>query len=225
MDKPFSEELVTGNSKPKFNLFLLIFVIIITLILVIIIIVLAVKLSKKSKDYKDIKKELNDLKTKNEQLTDQYKAQNNTLNNIFQIFQNLISATNLTNDKIDKEKYSNIMEQVKIKIQNLDDGTYDFVTNEKESFETGFHVDFETPSRNSSNYYSEAEFDDIVYKLSCLYGRNVHINYYENYPHISYYCENRDFAFAMGALFNQKYIWDWEKMEDIPNPFFMPDFF
>ena len=231
MDKPFSEELVTGNSKPKFNLFLLIFVIIITLILVIIIIVLAVKLSKKTKDYKDIKNDFDKLKKESDvmkkynQLSDQYKAQNNTLNDIFHIFQNLISATNITNNKIDKEKYSNIMKQVKNKIQNLEEGTYDFVTGKKESFNTGFHVDFETPSRNSSNYYNETEFDDIVYKLSCLYGRNVHINYYENIPHISYYCEDRDFAFAMGALFNQKYIWDWQKMEDIPNPFFMEDFF
>ena len=218
MDKPFTEELVTGNSKPKINLFLLIFVVLITIILIIIIIVLAVKLNKKSNDYKDIKKELNNL-------VDQYKAQNNTLNDIFHIFQNLISATNITHNKIDKNNYLNVMDQVKLKIKNLEEGTYDFVTDKKESFKTGFHVDFETPSRNSSNYYNETEFDDIVYKLSCLFGRDVHINYYEKIPHISYYCENRDFAFAMGALFNQRYIWDWKKMEDIPNPFFMSDFF
>ena len=218
MDKPFTEELVTGNSKPKINLFLLIFVVLITIILIIIIIVLAVKLNKKSNDYKDIKKELNNL-------VDQYKAQNNTLNDIFHIFQNLISATNITHNKIDKNNYLNVMDQVKLKIKNLEEGTYDFVTDKKESFKTGFHVDFETPSRNSSNYYNETEFDDIVYKLSCLFGRDVHINYYEKIPHISYYCENRDFAFAMGALFNQRYIREKKKMEDIPNPFFMSDFF
>ena len=218
MENQFSEELVTGKPRTKNNIFLLIFIIVITIILIIIIILLSVELSNKSKDYKDIKKELSNL-------VDQYKAQNNTLNDIFHIFQNLISATNITHNKIDKNNYLNVMDQVKLKIKNLEEGTYDFVTDKKETFKTGFHVDFETPSRNSSNYYNETEFDDIVYKLSCLFGRDVHINYYEKIPHISYYCENRDFAFAMGALFNQRYIWDWKKMEDIPNPFFMPDFF
>ena len=233
MENQFSEELVTGKPRTKINLFLLIFIIVITIILIIIIIVLSVELSNKSKDYKDIKKELNDLKDnynfqieENKRIKSQYKSQNNTLNDIFHIFQKVISTTNITHNSINKEDYSKVMEKIKLKIKNYEnDRTYDFVTDNIEEFSTGFHVDFETPSRNSTNYYTENEYDDIVYKLSCLFGRNVHINYYDKIPHVSYYCENRDFAFAMGALFNQKYIWDWKKKEDIPNPFFLPDFF
>ena len=211
MDNQFSEELVTGNHKTKINLYLLIFLSLIIIILIIIIIVLSVKLNNKSKDHKDLKRK--------------YESQNNTLNDIFHTFQNLISATNITHNNINRDNYIKVMEKVREKVKNLEEGTYDFVTNQKESFKTGFHVDFETPSRNSTNYYNEIEYDDIVYKLSCLFGRDVHINYYEKIPHISYYCEDRNFAFAMGALFNQRYIWDWKAFKDIPNPFFLPDFF
>ena len=118
-----------------------------------------------------------------------------------------------------------LFQKLKSKIKNLEEGTYDFVTGVKETFNKGFHVDFETPSRSYKNYYSEEEYDDIVYKLSCLFGRNMHINFYENIPHISYYCEDKNLSFAMGALFNQRYIWDWKEFKDIPNPFFLPDFF
>ena len=226
MDKPFSEELVTGNNKSKINLYLLIFLILIVIIFIIIIIVLSVKLSNKSDDYDDVKKQLNTLIEENNQIKTQYKIQNNTLNDIFHVFQDLISKTEISNNDIPKEKYSNVMATVKSKIEKFEgEGTYDFVTEKKETFTTGFHIDFETPSRNSENAYTEEEYDDLVYKLSCIYGRNMHINYYENIPHISFYCEDRNIAFAMGALFNQKNIWDWEKFEDVPNPFYLPDFF
>ena len=215
--KPFSEELIAGNPK-KINLYLLIFTILIAIILIIIIIVLSVKLNNKSKDNEDIKKQLNFLEEK-------YKRQNNTLNEIFHVFQTLISKTNITHNNIYKDDYSNVISKVESKIKNLEEGTYDFVTGVKETFNKGFHVDFETPSRSYKNYYSEEEYDDIVYKLSCLFGRNMHINFYENIPHISYYCEDKNLSFAMGALFNQRYIWDWKEFKDIPNPFFLPDFF
>lgn len=220
MENQFSEEL-TGSPRPKINLFLLIFGIVIIIVLIIICIVLAVKLNELS----DLKNKYDSQIEENKQIKSQYKSQNDTLNDIFHIFQKIISTTNITHPSINKENYSKVMEKVKSKIQNFKNGTYDFITDQEEKFSTGFHVDFETPSRNSSNYYSESEYDDMVYKLSCLFGRNVHINYYDNISHISYYCKDRDFAFSMGALFNQKFIWDWKEAKDIPNPFFFPEYF
>ena len=104
--KPFSEELIAGNPK-KINLYLLIFTILIAIILIIIIIVLSVKLNNKSKDNEDIKKQLNSLE-------DKYKRQNNTLNEIFHVFQTLISKTNITHNNINKDDYSNVISKVEI---------------------------------------------------------------------------------------------------------------
>ena len=210
MDNQFSEELTTGNSKTKINLFLFIFLILIIIILIIIVIVLSVKLNNKSTDNKDLK--------------NKYKNQNNTLNDIFHNLQNLISTTNITHDNIHKENYTKVREKVKSAI-TLDEGTYDFVYLNNVSYEKGYSVIFETPSRNAENYYTEKEYDDMVYKLSCLFGKNAHIAVYENNPHISFYIEDKNLSFSMAALFNQKTIWDWEISEDVPNPFYMPDFY
>ena len=210
MEKEFSEELTTRNQKPKINLYLLIISISIIVILIVIIIVLSIKLNNKSDDYDDLK--------------NKYENQNKTLNGIFQTFQNLISTTNITHSDILKENFTKVREKVKSAI-SLEEGTYDFVSLDSETFDKGYSVIFETPSRNAENYYSEDEYDNMVYKLSCLFGKNAHIAVYENNPHISFYIEDKNLSFSMAALFNQKTIWDWEVSEDIPNPFYMPDFY
>ena len=210
MDDQFSEELTTKNHNTKINLYLLFVAILIIIILIVIVIILSIKLSNNSIDYKELKIK--------------YETQNKTLNDIFLTFQNLISKTNITHNNIHKENYKKVREKVKSAI-TLKEGTYDFVSLNNENFEKGYSVIFETPSRNSENYYSENEYDDMVYKLSCLFGKNAHIAVYENNPHISFYIEDKKLSFSMAALFNQKTIWDWKASEDIPNPFHIPDFY
>ena len=210
MDNQFKEELITGNPKTKSSLYLTIIFFLIIISLIITVIVLSIKLNNKSDDYKD--------------LENKYKNQNNTLNDIFHIIQNLISTTNITHNSINRDNYINVREQVKSAI-TLNEGTYDIASLKNVSYEKGYSVIFETPSRNSENYYSQEEYDNMVYKLSCLFGINAHIAVYENNPHISFYIEDKNLSFSMAALFNQKTIWDWEVSEDIPNPFYMPDFY
>ena len=76
--------------------------------------------------------------------------------------------------------------------------TLDIVTYDK-----GYSVSFETYSRNSENAYTNEEYDDIVYKLSCIFGVNANVGVYGNNPHISFYVEDKNLALAIAALFNQ----------------------
>ena len=68
--------------------------------------------------------------------------QNNTLNDIFHVFQELISSTEISYEKINKENYEDVSNKVKSKIGDyLKDGTYDLISGQEEKFDTGFHVD------------------------------------------------------------------------------------
>ena len=100
MDNQFTEELTSHNTKKNFNIYLLIITILILIISISVIIVLVIKLNNKTKNYDEIKEELQTIKN-------DYSKQNDTLNDIFKVFQNLISITNITNNQIQKENYIN----------------------------------------------------------------------------------------------------------------------
>ena len=217
MDNQFTEELTSHNTKKNFNIYLLIITILILIISISVIIVLVIKLNNKTKNYDEIKEELQTIKN-------DYSKQNDTLNDIFKVFQNLISITNITNNQIQKENYINVKKVVE-STKGFKDGTYDFVTKQPLSFAEGYQVAFETFSRNSENFYSDEEYDNIVYKLSCLIGSNANIGIYGDNPHISFYVKDKNISLSLSALFNQKSIWDWSTNNEILNTFHQPKYY
>ena len=242
MEEQFSEELVSLNITPKpkrnFNIYLLLITALIFIISLTVIIILLIKLNNKSDKYDELKEkyseqnntitnlkeELNNKTKIFDELKEKYCKQNDTLNNIFEVFQNFLSNANITNNDIPKEKYINVKDVVNSS-KGLEDGTYDFVTKEVLDFKEGYQVAFETYSRNSENYYTDEEYDNFVYKLSCLIGSNANIGVYGNNPHISFYVKDLNTSLSLAALFNQISIWDWNNSDVILNTFHQPNFY
>ena len=183
------------------------------------IIALAVKLHKKKDDYDELEEKY--VKLRNEyNLTDStFSKHNDSLNDIFDVYQKLIQETEIVNPNISKDSYTNVAEKVSSS-NNLTDGTYDFVTKEEISYKDGYQVSFETDSRNyESGYYSNEQYDNLVYKLACLLNVNASLGVYETIPEISYYIQNKSKALAIAALYNQISIWDWENDFEVFNDF------
>ena len=122
----------------------------------------------------------------------------------------------MTSTTINKDYYSKVKD-ILGDIQNYEDGTYDFTTRAVVNYEKGYQVAFKTESRNYQDYYSDHEYDNIVYKIAALLGVNAQIEVYLHIPEISYYIENFQLALAMAALFNQQTIWDWSQSDVIYN--------
>ena len=225
--KEFSEPLEekTLTSKKTYNIYLLILLIIIIIGGATGIIILSIKLKNKSNDYNKLrdendilKKDLNKTKQEYENIIKQYTSQNDTLNDIFNKYQDLILKANITNPNIYRENYTDVKSKVR-EMAGLEDGTYDFVTKEPIYLKEGYEVSFETYSRNSLNYYSDEDYDNIVYKLSALFGINAQLGVYENNAMISYYLEDKNMSLAIAALFNQRTVWDWSTNDTILNTF------
>lgn len=172
----------------------------------------------------ELDNELNSLKEEYEQLENQYSSQNDTLNDRFNSLQNLIFTANIENSYISKDNYTNIKQTLE-SVKEFNDGTYDFITMEEVNYEQGYQIAFETLSRNWENYYSDEEYDEIVYKLASLFGVEANIGIYGNNPHISFYSENLNISLSMAALFNQKSIWDWAHNTEILNSFHQPEYY
>lgn len=107
-----------------------------------------------------------------------------------------------------RENYTDVKSKVR-EMVGLEDGTYDFVTKEPIYLKEGYEVSFETYLRNSLNYNSDEDYDNIVYKLSALFWINAQLGVYENNSIISYYFEDKNMSLAIAALFNQRTFWDW----------------
>ena len=175
-------------------------------------------------NFNDISEQLNTTKYEYENIINQYTNQNDTLNDIFNKYQELFLIANIVNPNILKENYTNVKSKVR-EIDGYPDGTYDFVTKEPLNYEKGYEISFETYSRNSENYYSDEDYDNIVYKLSALFGANAQIGVYENNSMISYYLEDKNMSLAIAALFNQRTIWDWGNNDIIVNTFNQPKYY
>ena len=199
--------------------------ILLTLLILIIlgliagIIALAVKLHNKKDDYDELEEKYVNLRKEYNMTDSAFSKQNDSLNDIFDVYQKLIQETEIVNPNISKDSYKNVAEKVRSS-NNLPDGTYDFVTKEEISFKDGYQVSFETDSRNyESGYYSNEQYDNLVYKLACLLNVNASLGVYETIPEISYYIQNKTKALAIAALYNQKSIWDWENDFEVFNDF------
>ena len=203
-------------------------ILIISLLLIIILllstIIVGINLISKSSKYDDLKTDYIKLETKYNNLENKYENQNNTINDIFNTFQDLIANTTMPSTTIKKEDYKNIKSEL-IKIKNYEDGTYNFITKEEINYEKGFQVSFETKSRYFENYYSDEEYDNIVFKIASLLGVNADLGIYNKTPQISFYIEDKELALSISALFNQESIWDWSQNKIILNPLHQPKYY
>ena len=226
MEKTKKEE-IQQNTKTKFNFttILLIIFIVIILCLIAAVIVLAVKLHKKNNDYDDLEEKYNILKNNNNMTNSTYSKQNDSLNDIFNVFQKFIQDTEIINPKISRDNYRNVKDNV-ISSRDLTDWTYDFVTKEELFYNTGYQVSFETDSRNyESGYYTDEEYDELVYKLASLFNVNASLGVYETIPEISYHINDKNTSLAIAALFNQISVWDWENNYELLNDFHQDKYF
>ena len=214
--------LSSDNSKKKS--IILIISILLVIILFISTIIVGIKLRSKSSKYDDLKTNYLNLESKYNNLENKYENQNNTINDIFNSFQDLIANTTMPSTTIKKDDYINVKSKL-TNLKDFDDGTYDFVTQQEINYEKGYHVSFETKSRYYENYYSDEEYDNIVYKIASLLGVNADLGVYNKFPQISFYIEDKDLALSIAALFNQQSIWDWSKNEIILNPLHQPKYY
>ena len=213
------------NSKCNFMAILLSLLTLIILCLIAGIIVLAVKLHKKKDDYDELEEKYVKLRNEYNMTDSTFSKHNDSLNDIFDVYQKLIQETEIINPKISKDNYINVAEKVGSS-NNLPDGTYDFVTKKEITYKNGYQVSFETDSRNyESGYYSNEEYDNLVYKLACLLKVNTSLGVYETIPEISYYIQNKTKALAIAALYNQISIWDWENDFEVLNDFHQDKYF
>ena len=186
------------------------------------------------KNNTELDNELKDVKDNYEQLKSQYSKQNNTLNYTFNSLQNFISTANLNNSKFNKEDYQNVKEKLEFATK-YEDGRYDFNIYEAEAlaiftstvpepviYEQGYQVAFETDSKNWENYYSNEEYDDIVYNLAYLVGVEPNIDVKDYKSKISFHIEDLDTSLSIAALFNQESIYNWANETYIPNSFYQP---
>ena len=224
MEEQFAETLQTEVKTRHYNIIIIIILTVIIIGLTVGIIILAIKLNDKSTENEELTKNNNDKSKEFDELKNNYSLQNDTLNIVYISLHNLISNADISNPQIEKTKYVDVKGIVSSS-KGFQDGTYDFVTKNALSFNKGYQVAFETFSRNSGNYYSDQEYDNIVYKLSCLFGANACIGVYDNNPHISFYIEDKNTSLALAAIFNQKSIWDWGSNKEITNNLYQPKYY
>jgi len=233
-------------SSPKSNFLLKLLVTVLSIIvigLLIPLIIIAVKLYDKNKDYNKMEKKYNqqsrEMEKQYSELIEEMEEKYNellknmtnsgngypsaeynaSLSNIFDVFQNLIRTTNVSNENIDREQYKDIKAEINSTI-NLTDGTYDLLTKEPIENKDGYQVSFETDDRNYQNgYYTDEEYDELIYKLAAILNVNASLGVYESIPEVSYYIKDENVAVAMAALFNQISIWDWKNDMEILNQF------
>jgi uncharacterized membrane-anchored protein YhcB (DUF1043 family) len=213
--------MLNEKTKSTSNLLTVLLIILALIIigLVIALIVVGVKLHKKKKDYNKLKDKYNELNNNYNQTDSFYSSRNDSLNDIFNVYQRLIQKTNVVNPNISKDSYKNVKQKVRSST-DLTDGTYDLITKAPVSYSDGYQCSFETDSRNyESGYYTDEEYDDLVYKLAAILNVNASLGVYENVPEISYHIKDKNTSLAMAALYNQISVWDWVNDYELLNQF------
>ena len=216
MDKK-DESLILSTSISKKKTILIIIAFTLVLILVASTIVIAVQLKSKYSDYDNSEIKYNNL-------NNQYLNQNSSINNVFKCVHDLIANTTMPTTTIKKDDYKDIKKKFEV-MKNFSDGTYNFITQELISYNDGYQVGFETKSRAYDNYYSDEEYDNIVYKIAALLGINADLGVYDHKPEISFHIINKDLAFSLAAIYNQQTIYDWGINDNIANPLHQKKYF
>lgn len=136
-------------------------------------------------------------------------------------------------EKLDKGKssvkiYKNAMKKVR-EFKAKTDGTYDFKTGKPKDYPNGYSVSFHQnePDKDGkwkSDYgrYSEEDYDRNVEELVKESDGELNIGYFSGTPEVSVWVKDLDVAKRLMKKHNQKSIWDWKEMDEIPNPKWNP---
>lgn len=116
---------------------------------------------------------------------------------------------------VSRDDFKNIQEQIK-KFVGKPDGTYDLLTGEIVTFDSGYQTTFVT----YFDKYTDKEFDEMVYKFAIMTNGMAYLGVWENTPEISFLFEDYEVAMAIAVSFNQMTVWDWKNNEIINNLFF-----
>jgi cell division protein FtsL len=216
MDKK-DESLIVSTRISRIKTIVIIISVTFVILLAASTIVLAILYKSKKSDY-------DDLKTDYKNINNQYQNQNSSINDVFKNVHDLIANTTMPTTQIKKEDYKDIKQKFEV-MKNFSDGTYDYISQELITYQNGYSVGFETRSRAYDNYYTDAEYDNIVYKIAALLGTNADLGVFGKMPQISFYIENLDLALAVAAVFNQQSIWDWSKGEILVNVMHQPKYY
>ena len=154
----------------------------------------------------------------------QYRNQNSSIIDVFQNVHDLIANTTMPTTTIKKDDYKDVKKKIEL-MKDLNDGTYNYITQEEISYKTGYQIGFETESRAYDNYYSDEEYDNIVYKIAAFLGVNADLGVYDHKPEISFLIEDIDLAFSLAAIFNQQTIWDWSYSELLSSPLYQNEYY
>lgn len=136
------------------------------------------------------------------------------INHYCAILRSYINTHEICNPKISRKDFIGSRQIIR-NFSIFEDGTYDFLTEERLNFNTGYQVSFETAYDN----YTEKEYDELVYKFALMDNNKAYIGVYQNIPEISFFYDRFDFAYVIAIAYNQIAIWDWEKNTEIFNPF------
>lgn len=124
--------------------------------------------------------------------------------------------------------YKNTMSKVR-KFKAKTDGTYDFETGKVKEYPDGYSVSFHQnePDENGkwkSDYgrYTEEDYDKNVADLVKESGGELNIGYFSGTPEVSVWVKGIREAKKLMKKHNQKSIWDWKAMDEIPNPKYDP---
>ena len=195
------ETLILSTRISRIKTVIIIIALTLVILLAVATTIIAIKLKSKSSDY-------DDLSIKYRNINNQYQNQNYSINDVFINIHNLIANTTMPTTQIKKDDYKNIKQKFET-MKNFSDGTYDYISQELITYEKGYSVGFETRSRSYENYYSDEEYDNIVYKIAALLGRNADLGVYNHRPEISFLIIDKNLAISLAAIFNQQTIWDW----------------
>lgn len=124
--------------------------------------------------------------------------------------------------------YKNTMKKVR-EFKAKSDGTYDFNTGKPKDYPDGYSVSFhqnepDEDGKWKSDYgrYTEEDYDKNVADLVKESGGELNIGYFSGTPEVSVWVKGIREAKKLMKKHNQKSIWDWKAMDEIPNPKYDP---
>lgn len=90
------------------------------------------------------------------------------------------------------------------------DGTYDLETGKSISYDTGFQVSFQ----QTSDSYSQEEYNEIVYKLADTTESMPHVGVFKKDPEISFHCLDEGKVMKIMKEYNQHSAVAWKRLQE-----------
>lgn len=131
-------------------------------------------------------------------------------------------------DEENPDPYVKLIEKVK-SYNGKPEGTYDYKTGERKEYPKGYSVSFHQNEpdkggkwKSQFGRYTPEEYDKLTNGIAEMYKAEVGIGVYEDVPEITFHVDDFKDAFKIMKEYNQKSIWDWRTMQEIPNPHYNP---